>query len=380
MVVINRIALSIFLIPLAVSAQQVPGDVPAPGGTAPTAGRGSPGGPAGGSFGGGRAPQPPLPFLIKRFDPALDSLIAADAKLDAIVTIPNLSAEGPMWRDGKLWFSDQRGGNIYAVAMDGKLTVIAENAGGPIDPAVRVNQGPNGEVTDKDGTVLVCRQGLRDIGRLGKDGTFSVVLAEFEGKRLNSPNDLVFAPNGTLWFTDPAFSVPGYRNLGGAPASPPADSQLPIQGVFRYKDGKLARVISDMTLPNGIGLSPDGKTLYVDTGSPTPNIRAYDIGPDDSLSNQRILSDYAEPGGGDTPRGAVDGLKIDSKGNVWATGPGGISVISPAGKMLGRIQLPTGSSNIAFGEDLHSIFFTSGSTIYRLHTVVAGEKPMYYRP
>jgi gluconolactonase len=137
-----------------------------------------------------------------------------------------------------------------------------------------------------------------------------------------------------------------------------------------------------MNLPNGIGLSPDGKTLYVNNSAPDPVVRAWDVGKDDSLSNERLLIDFAHlPEGIPASRGGVpDGLKVDSQGNVWTTGPGGINIVSPQGKLLGRIQLPVGASNLAFGEDLHSVFFTSGSTIYRLHSIVAGEKPLYYRP
>lgn len=317
-----------------------------------------------------------MPFLIQRMDPALDALIAADSKLETIVSIPDVSSEGPMWRDGRLWFSDQRGGSMYAVTMDGKAEEIGKLVAGPINPEARYNQGPNGQAAYANGAVLVCRQGLRDIGLLNKDGKFSDFLSHYEGKRLNAPNDMVIGRDGTLWFTDPAFSTPGYRGGG----TPTPDSQLPIQGVYRYKDGKLTRPISDMTLPNGIGLSPDGKTLYVSSGTPMPHIRAYDVGRDGALSNQRMLSNY-----GLVPnsvlRGAVDGMKVDSKGNLWATGPGGISVISSAGKLLGRIQLPAGSTNVAFGgSDYRSIFFTSGSTIYRLPTIVPGLKPMYARP
>jgi gluconolactonase len=132
-----------------------------------------------------------------------------------------------------------------------------------------------------------------------------------------------------------------------------------------------------MFSPNGIGMSPDGKTLYVDNTMPEPYIRAYDIASDDSLSHEREL--YRFESSTDFGRGVPDGLKVDSRGDVWMTGPGGISILSPEGKLLGRIQLPFKPSNVAFGEDLHSVFFASGSTIYRLHTLVAGEKPMYYR-
>lgn len=325
---------------------------------------------------GGRGGGPPLPFKIDVLDPGLNDLIDPDTKLETVVTIPGLSSEGPMWREGKIWFSDQKGGNMYAVTLDGEVTTLAENVGGKVDLGAGYNQGPNAQVTDKDGSVLVCRQIIRDIGRYNPDGTFSEFLSRYEGKRFNCPNDMVFGPDGALWFTDPDFSLPGARSGG----TPPADSQWPIQGVYRYKDGKLRRVISDITRPNGIGLSPDGKTLYVNSGSPAPHINAYDVAADGSLSNVRVLSDYGiTPGSG--LRGGVDGLKVDSKGNVWTTGPGGVTVVSPAGKVLGRIQLPQGPSNVAFGgSDYKSVFFMSGATVYRLQLRAAGLKPIYARP
>ena len=320
--------------------------------------------PAGGRGGGGRGPQAPRTFEITRLDPALDDLLAPDVKLETIVTIPGFSGEGPMWREGKLWFADQKGGNLYTVTVDGKLTVIQELAGGPIHPDWGFNQGPNASVTDKDGTILFCRQSFRDIARISADGSIKPVIERFEGKKFNAPNDLVLGPDGALWFTDPSYSLPGLRD-----GKPDPDSQYPVDGVYRYKDGKLTRVISDLTNPNGIGFSPDWKTLYVDSGRPKPGLHAYDVAADGTLSNAR---DFNENG--------IDGLKIDSKGNVWVTGGGAINVVAPSGKLLGRIQFPTGASNMAWGEDLHSLFVTSNGAIHRLRTRVEGEKPMYYRP
>jgi gluconolactonase len=345
-----RLLLLILVLLTLAWAQQPPGGA---------AGRG----PGGGS-GGARGQQAPLPFLITRMEPEFDTLIDPDVKLETIVTIPKNSGEGPMWREGKLWFADQTGGNLYTVTTDGKLTVIRELAGGPINPDWHFNQGPNASVTEKDGTVLFCRQSIRDIARVNAGGTITPVIEKFEGKKFNAPNDLVFSADGALWFTDPAYSLPGWRD-----GNPAADSQFPVQGVYRYKDGKLTRPISDLGTPNGLGFSPDGKTFYVDAGQPKPGLHAYDVAADGTLSNERSFADFG-----------VDGLKIDAKGDVWVTGRGGVSVFAPSGKQLGRIQFPTGASNMAWGEDLHSLFVTSGPSVYRLRTIVAGEKPMYYRP
>jgi gluconolactonase len=298
-----------------------------------------------------------------RLDPAFDELISADTKLDTIVTIPGFSGEGPMWREGKLWFADQKGGNLYAATVDGTLTVIQKMAGGPIHPEWSFNQGPNASVTEKDGTVLFCRQAYRDIARVLADGSVTPVIERFEGKKFNAPNDLVFAQDGALWFTDPSYSLPGARE-----GKPDPDSQYPVDGVYRYKDGKLTRMISDLTFANGIAFSPDGKTLYVNSTRPKPGLHAYDVAADGTLSNARELN---QNGG--------DGMKVDAKGNVWDASGGGVSVSSPSGKPLGRIQFPLGSSNMAWGEDLHSLFVTSNGAVYRVRTIVAGETPMYYR-
>src|SRR5580658_7056736 len=179
-----------------------------------SAAAGGPGVGAGGRGGSGRGA--PVPFMITRLDPEFDALLAPDVKLETIVTIPKSSGEGPMWREGKLWFADQSGGNLYTVTPDGKTTVIQELAGGPINPDWHFSQGPNASVTDKDDTILFCRQSIRDIARISfkADGSISVApfLDKFEGKKFNAPNDLVFSADGALWFTDPAYSLPGYRD------------------------------------------------------------------------------------------------------------------------------------------------------------------------
>jgi gluconolactonase len=309
-------------------------------------------------------PRPLLPFALVRLDPAFDAIIAPGTQLDTVATIPGLNAEGPLWHEGRLWVSDQRGGRIYAIALDGKVETIAENAGGPIDPALRVNQGPNGELAYKDGGIIVMRQGLRDVGHRGKDGAITSFLPNYQGKKFNSPNDMVFSPDGTLWFTDPPFSLP---------KTVPAD--LPYAAVFRLRNGVLTPVITDMNLPNGIALSPGGKILYVNNTRPDMYIRAYDVAPDGTLSNQRELIRFASD---PAVRGVPDGMKVDSSGNIWTTGPGGILVLAPSGKILGRIQLPATATNIAFGDDFHSVFFTSGPTIYRIRSLVKGQIPKYF--
>lgn len=306
----------------------------------------------------------PAPFGIVRLDPAFDKIIPPDAKLDTLVTIPGMSGEGPLWYRGLLWVSDQRGGDIYTVDITTGSYKPAADKATSIDLTQRFNMGPNGHVPYKNGETLVARQDVRDVARLGRDGKFIPLLSNYQGKRFNAPNDLLIGQDGTLWFSDPTFSVPrGQRDL-------------PYAAIFRYRDGVLTPVITDMNLPNGIGLSPDGRTLYVNNTGPTKYVRAYDVARDGTLSNMREFFTFpVDP----TVRGSPDGLKVDSAGNVWTTGPGGVSIISPQGKLLGRLQFPQFTSNIAFGgPDMRSVFFTSGPTVYRIRAGVAGQIPKYF--
>jgi len=148
-----------------------------------------------------------------------------------------------------------------------------------------------------------------------------------------------------------------------------------FNAVWRYAGGKLAPVITDMTQPNGIGFSPDEKTLYVSNSMPEMYVRAYDVGADGKLSNPRNLIKYPGAPAPDVP----DGMKVDSAGNIWTTGPGGVRIISPQGKVLGQLVIPEIVANIGFAEDGKTVYLTGSTSLYRLHSKVAGEIPMYYR-
>ena len=193
------------------------------------------------------------------------------------------------------------------------------------------------------------------------------LLSKYEGKRLNSPNDLVYAKDGALWFTDPSFGLP---KMDADPKK-----EIKFNGVYRYAGGKLTAMITDMGQPNGIGFSPDGKTLYVSNSMPDMVVRAYDVAADGKLSKQRILYRWPANSGPGVP----DGLKVDSAGNVWATGPDGVSIISPQGKRLGRIVLPEVVANLAFADDGKTVYLTATSSVYQLGSQIPGQTPMYYR-
>ena len=309
---------------------------------------------------------PALAQSVKKLDPALDNVIAPGTKIEKLAT-GFIFIEGPMWKEGKLWFSDVRDDKVrvYDPATK-KVTVILNDSGGMKNAPRDKNFGSNGMITDKDGSILLTRMYIGAIERMDDKGNTKPFLSKYEGKRLNSPNDLVFTADGALWFTDPSFGL--------ADMDKDAKKEIKFNGVYRYAGGKLTPVITDMTQPNGIGFSPDGKTLYVSNSLPDMYVRAYDVGPGGKLSNMRRLISW--PGSApDVP----DGLKVDSAGNIWATGPGGLSIITPQGKVLGQLIVPETVANVGFAEDGKKVYLTGSTSLYRLKTKIAGEIPMYYK-
>ena len=304
---------------------------------------------------------------IKKMDPALDNILAPGTKIEKVAN-GFIFIEGPMWKQGKLWFSDVRMDKVRTYdPKTGKVTVILNDSGGVKNAPPDKNFGSNAMITDKDGSILLTRMAIGTIERMDDQGNTKPFLAKYQGKRFNSPNDLVFTKDGALWFTDPSFGLP---KMDQDPKK-----ELKYNAVWRYADGKLTPVITDMTQPNGIGFSPDGKTLYVSNSMPDMYLRAYDVGPGGKLSNPRDIIKY--PG---TATDVPDGLKVDSAGNIWTTGPGGIRIISPQGKVLGQLIVPETVANIGFAEDGRTVYLTGSTSLYRLQTKIPGEIPMYYRP
>jgi gluconolactonase len=309
------------------------------------------------------APAPTSSMRIDRLDPALDKLIAPDTKIDKVATGFQFT-EGPMWRDGRLWFSDLVGNRMYAVSPDGKIELLIDHSGGLENPP-KGYKGSNAMVTDKDGSVLMCQHALRRIARLDDKLKQTVFLDKFQGKKFNSPNDLVFAPDGSLWFTDPPYGL----DKGNDDPS----KEIPFNGVYRYVKGKLTAVIKDLKNPNGIGFSPDGKILYVANSGPKMYINRYDVKPDGTLGAPAVLISYPDQPNNEVP----DGLKIDAAGNVWTSGPGGIRIITPQGKVLGQIKLPEVAANLAWANDGHTLYITGSTSIYRFNVASPGQMPLY---
>jgi gluconolactonase len=217
----------------------------------------------------------------------------------------------------------------------------------------------------------MCEQDGRRVVRLvGPDDKLQVetLFERYEAKRLNSPNDIIFANDGSFYFTDPPY---GLKGMDKDPAK-----ELPFNGVYHYKDGKLTLIIRDLTLPNGITLTEDGKTMYVANSGPHMMYMKYPVNPDGTVGRGTVLLDF-QPS---PENGVPDGLKLDTQGNLWASSPGGIRIITPAGKVLGQIKLPEVAANLAWGDDGKTLYICASHSVYKLRTSVMGRMPLFSQP
>jgi gluconolactonase len=306
-------------------------------------------------------------MTIVRLERALDALIPPGAEVEKIAGGFTFT-EGPLWRpQGVLWFSDVVGNVTRQWSPDGKVIELLRPGGydGNSLPAGGFI-GPNGATAGERGTVVMCQHGNRRIVRITNDLKVTTVIDAFEGKKFNSPNDVVYRSDGSLYFTDPPYGLP----QGDSDPS----KELPFNGVFKLTGGKLQVVVKDMTRPNGLAFSPDEKTLYVANSDENHRLwMRFDVNEDGTVKNGRVFADVsAEP-----EAGLPDGMKIDSLGNIWATGPGGVWVFTPAGKHLGTIKLPEQPANCAWGEDGTALFITAETGLYRLRVTVVGQTLVY---
>lgn len=298
---------------------------------------------------------------IERLDPALDGIISPSAVIEKVATGFQF-IEGPMWREGRLWFSDLTGNKILAVSPDGKVEQLMDQAGGL--EQITGYKGSNALATDRDGSVLVAQHGARRIARLSSDFTATTYIDKYAGKQLNSPNDMAFHPDGSLWFTDPPY---GLDEQDKSPLK-----QQSFNGVYRYDGGEVEAVITDLPRPNGLAFSPDGKVLYVSNSENDMMVKRYDVGADGKVGAGQVLIAFPGPTAPDVP----DGVKVDSQGNVWAAGPGGIRIITPQGKVLGQIKLPEVAANLAWGDDGSTAYITASSSVYRIRMLIPGTRPL----
>ncbi len=273
-----------------------------------------------------------------------------------------------------LWFSDLSGNKMYSLTPNGTLKVMLEHAGGLQSFPAGGYGGSNAMVTNKDGAVLMMQHGMRRIVQLDDKMNVKVFLEKYQGHQFNSPNDLVFSPDGALYFTDPPY---GFYDPSAPDKDPDKDPRhdMKFNGVFRYKDGKLTAVITDLPRPNGLAFSRDGKTFYVSNSQNPRAIYKYDVKPDGTLVNRQTFADLSkEPG-----EGNPDGMKVDSLGNLWASGPGGFRIYSPKGELLGQLVFPEVAANLAWGgDDGKTAYFTAATSIYKLPVKVPGQLPLYH--
>ena len=304
---------------------------------------------------------------ITLVDPAFNELVPSGARIEKLAG--NLRfTEGPVWTHegaGYLLFSDIPANAIMKWTPDGQVSIFRK----PVFPGSFPDGqfvGSNGLTLDRQGRLVACEHGNRRMTRTEKDGSITVLADRFEGKRLNSPNDAVYRSNGDLYFTDPPY---GFLKQDDDPAK-----ELKFNGVFRLTPaGKLDLLEKDMTRPNGLGFSPDEKKLYIGNSDRARMIwMVYDVRPDGTLANGKVFYDVTAEKG----EGVPDGMKLDTKGNLYCTGPGGIWVFSPQGKHRGTIHPPEIPANLHWGDaDAMTLYITARTGLYRVKLNVKGIRP-----
>ena len=305
---------------------------------------------------------------IEGATPALAALVAPDARIEKL-------AEGFRWSEGPVWvtegsfllLSDVPGNKMYRWSEEDGLSVFLDPSGyAGSDPSAFREPGSNGLIRGPGNTILMADHGNRAVASLDLATRRKKLLAtRFEGKRFNSPNDLVRASDGSIYFTDPPYGLEG---LNGSPLK-----ELAWNGVYRLDpDGRVTLLARDLTFPNGVVLSPDERTLFVSNSDPQRAvIMAYPRNADGSLGNGRVFADMTDLAQLGLP-GLPDGMAIDRNGNLFATGPGGVHVFTPTGQRLGRIETGTAIANCAFGGDGRTLFLASNNYLARIRMRTIG--------
>jgi gluconolactonase len=316
------------------------------------------------------------PLQANRLDPSADRIIPLNAQLEKIATGFTWT-EGPVWLNNSLFFADITSNSIRRWTPDGRVIIFLQPSGykGP-DRYNGREPGSNGMTLDLSGSLTVAGHAQRDVYKfelLNPNAT--LILADtYKGKRLNSPNDLVYRADGSLYFTDPPYGLETQKD------SDPK-KQLTINGVYRIpqaarqKSGappardSLQLLITDLPRPNGIAFSPDEKFLYVNNSEPKKIWMRYRLQSDGTLTDPHLLYDATA----DPRPGSPDGMKVDREGNIYSSGPGGLWIFSPEGKPLATISIPERVSNVAWGDaDRKMLYITASTSVYRVHLQIPG--------
>ncbi|HEV2465402.1 MAG TPA: SMP-30/gluconolactonase/LRE family protein [Acidobacteriaceae bacterium] len=298
-----------------------------------------------------RAQKLPRTFELQDLSPKFWRLIDHRSNLTTVATGFGFT-EGPVWDEtGSLYVSDETLNYIFKVDVKSgqKQKVIALG-------------DPDGNTYDRQRRILDCASVLRAVIRLSPDGkTYTIIADRYQGKRFNSPNDVVLGPDGAIYFTDPTSDLPKGQK-----------QEIPFQGVYRIsKSGNVTLLTKEIGQPNGLAFSPDGKKLYIDDDQDL-NIRVYDFHPDGTISNGQIFGSEKAPERGGVP----DGMRLDTHGNLYVVGPRGIWIWSPAGEHLGTIVVPEQPANLTWGDAGYStLYITAGTSVYRIPTKVHGFIP-----
>jgi gluconolactonase len=319
---------------------------------------------------GGKVPVVVTPQEVNveviRKDPAINAIVGPNPKIFKLAEGFKFT-EGPVWSpQGYLLFSDPNSNVIYKYTPDGDLSVFREKSGYEgADIAEYGQPGSNGLTFDEQGRLVMDQHGNRRVVRIENNGEITVLADRYDGKRLNSPNDLAFRSDGTLFFTDPPFGLPKFFD--------DPRKETPYSGVYMAYGGEVKLLTTDFTGPNGLAFSPDEKYLYVGNWDEKKKVvMRYEVAADGNLSNGKLFFDMTSAPGED----AIDGVKTDRQGNVYVSGPGGIWIISAEGQHLGTIVAPKHAHNFAWGdEDGKTLYIAARSTLYKMRLNIAGVRP-----
>jgi gluconolactonase len=306
---------------------------------------------------------------IYTIDQKLNNIITPGTKVEKIADGFQFT-EGPVWHpDGYLLFSDPNTNSIYRYDPSTRnISVYISHSGYTgVDIGEYGQPGSNGLVIDRDGRLIIDQHGNRRVIRIEKKGPVTVLADKFNGKRFNSPNDIVLKSDGTIYFTDPPYGLPNFFD--------DKRKELDYSGVFMIKNNEVTLLSKDLEGPNGLAFSPDERFFYVTNWDirdihHTKTIWRYEVKPDGTLTNGKIFFDFNFTEDDE----ALDGLKIDQEGNLFVSAPGGIWIISPDAKLLGKVVTPERPANLAWGdEDAKTLYLTAHSSLYRIRVSTGGK-------